>query len=106
MEIILVIVLIAACIGWIIKNYKTNAEPAQEVLSRKDYYNKVYLKSNAWKRKRYVVLKRDNWKCIYCGAKAQQVHHKNSKSIKFTPNLKSCLVELNVVTNLYKKFPL
>ncbi len=81
MEIILVIVLIAACIGWIIKNYKTNAEPAQEVLSRKDYYNKVYLKSNAWKRKRYVVLKRDNWKCIYCGAKAQQVHHKRYAKI-------------------------
>ena len=35
-----------------------------------------YLKSDAWKRKRYVVLKRDNWKCQYCGAKATQVHHK------------------------------
>lgn len=35
-----------------------------------------YLKSDAWKRKRYVVLKRDNWTCQLCGAKATQVHHK------------------------------
>ena len=34
-----------------------------------------YLKSDAWRKKRYVVLKRDNWKCQYCGAKATQVHH-------------------------------
>lgn len=34
-----------------------------------------YLKSDAWKRKRYVVLKRDNWTCQSCGAKATQVHH-------------------------------
>ena len=26
--------------------------------------------------KRYVVLKRDNWLCLYCGEKATQVHHK------------------------------
>ena len=35
-----------------------------------------YLKSDAWKRKRYVVLRRDNWTCQLCGAKATQVHHK------------------------------
>ena len=29
-----------------------------------------YLKSDAWKRKRYVVLKRDNHKCQICGDKA------------------------------------
>lgn len=43
---------------------------------RRDYYREVYLKSDEWKRKRYVVLKRDNWKCVYCGAQATQVHHK------------------------------
>ena len=42
---------------------------------RRDYYRE-YLKSDAWKRKRYVVLKRDNWTCQYCGAKATEVHHK------------------------------
>jgi 5-methylcytosine-specific restriction endonuclease McrA len=42
---------------------------------RRDYYND-YLKSDAWKRKRYVVLKRDNWRCVYCGGYATQVHHK------------------------------
>ena len=34
-----------------------------------------YLISDAWKRKRYVVLKRDNNKCRICGDKATQVHH-------------------------------
>ena len=42
---------------------------------RRDYYRNVYLKSDDWRRKRYVVLKRDNWKCVYCGARATQVHH-------------------------------
>lgn len=43
---------------------------------RRDYYRNDYLKSDEWKRKRYVVLKRDNWRCVYCGANATQVHHK------------------------------
>jgi 5-methylcytosine-specific restriction endonuclease McrA len=43
---------------------------------RRNYYRNEYLKSDEWRRKRYVVLKRDNWRCIYCGAPATQVHHK------------------------------
>lgn len=43
---------------------------------RRDYYRNDYLKSEAWRRKRYVVLKRDNWRCVYCGGRATQVHHK------------------------------
>jgi len=43
---------------------------------RRDYYRNEYLKSDDWKRKRFVVLKRDNWRCVYCGARATQVHHK------------------------------
>jgi|TARA_X000001036_G_scaffold152108_1_gene144445 5-methylcytosine-specific restriction endonuclease McrA len=43
-------------------------------ISRRDYY-RDYLKSDAWRRKRYVVLKRDNWTCQECGAKATEVHH-------------------------------
>ena len=42
---------------------------------RRDYYRDTYLKSDAWQRKRYVVLKRDNWRCVYCGGRATQVHH-------------------------------
>jgi len=42
--------------------------------SRRDLYRE-YLKSDDWKRKRYVVLKRDNWRCVYCGGAATQVHH-------------------------------
>ena len=41
---------------------------------RRDYY-RDYLKSDEWQRKRYVVLKRDNWRCVYCGGRASQVHH-------------------------------
>ena len=43
---------------------------------RRDYYRNVYLKSDEWRRKRYVVLKRDNWCCVYCSSRATQVHHK------------------------------
>jgi 5-methylcytosine-specific restriction endonuclease McrA len=43
---------------------------------RRSYYRNEYLKSDDWQRKRYVVLKRDNWRCVYCGAPATQVHHK------------------------------
>ena len=43
---------------------------------RHHYYRNHYLKSDAWQRKRYVVLKRDNWRCVYCGARATEVHHK------------------------------
>jgi HNH endonuclease len=45
-------------------------------MSRRDYYIEVYLKSDEWQRKRYMVLKRDNWKCVYCGEPASEVHHK------------------------------
>ena len=44
-------------------------------IARRDYYRE-YLKTDDWQRKRYVVLKRDNWICQKCGAKANQVHHK------------------------------
>lgn len=41
---------------------------------RREYYRNFYLKSDVWER--YVVLKRDNRRCVYCLAKATQVHHK------------------------------
>jgi len=41
---------------------------------RRDYYHE-YLKSDEWQRKRYIVLRRDNYTCVYCGNKATQVHH-------------------------------
>ncbi len=51
-------------------------EISRATLPRREYYRNVYLNSDAWKRKRFVVLRRDNWRCVYCGAKATQVHHK------------------------------
>ncbi len=56
-------------------------EIARMFLTRQDYYREVYLKSDAWKRKRYVVFKRDNWRCVYCGKNATQVHHKKYAKI-------------------------
>ena len=43
-------------------------------IERRDTYRE-YLKTDDWKRKRYVVLKRDNWTCQHCGVPATQVHH-------------------------------
>lgn len=42
---------------------------------RRDRYHE-YLKSDAWQRKRHVVFKRDGWRCVHCGRRATQVHHK------------------------------
>lgn len=57
------------------KIYKIRDSDGIVYLSRRDYYRNVYLKSEAWQRKRFVVLKRDNWKCVHCGQKATEVHH-------------------------------
>jgi 5-methylcytosine-specific restriction endonuclease McrA len=65
--IIIVVVILALIKRW---HFETNRK------RRRDYYRDVYLKSEAWQRKRYLVLKRDNWRCVYCGSKATQVHHK------------------------------
>jgi hypothetical protein len=46
---------------------------------RRNYYRNVYLKSDAWQRKRYVVLKRDNWQCTYCGARPHKFTTKDTQ---------------------------
>jgi 5-methylcytosine-specific restriction endonuclease McrA len=43
---------------------------------RRTYYREDYLKSDNWKRKRALVLKRDRYRCVFCGNRATQVHHK------------------------------
>ena len=68
----IVILLLVLLVAWAFKNWNFEVSRKQ----RRDYYRDVYLKSEAWQRKRYVVMKRDNWRCVYCGAKATQVHHK------------------------------
>ncbi|KAF5043430.1 hypothetical protein DSECCO2_502320 [anaerobic digester metagenome] len=70
MEVLLIIV--AGIAIYIFKQWQFDVKRKR----RRDYYRNVYLKSDDWKRKRYVVLKRDNWRCVYCGARATQVHHK------------------------------
>ena len=43
---------------------------------RRTFYRDEYLKSDDWQRKRALVLKRDRYRCVYCGTRASQVHHK------------------------------
>lgn len=70
MEVLLIILILVG--GYLLKQFRFN----QKRIQRRDYYRNTYLKSDAWQRKRYVVLKRDNWTCVYCGNRATQVHHK------------------------------
>ena len=67
-----ILVILGVIVFWLFKQWMFEMERK----SRRDYYNDEYLKSDAWRRKRYVVLKRDNWRCVYCGGRATQVHHK------------------------------
>jgi len=70
MEVLLIIVVVIAIFvfKWWLFDIKRK--------KRRDYYRNVYLKSDEWQRKRYVVFKRDNWRCVYCGERATEVHHK------------------------------
>ena len=72
MEYQILLLIIIAVIIFVFKRWVFNVRRKQ----RRDYYRNEYLKSDDWRRKRYVVLKRDNWRCVYCGARATQVHHK------------------------------
>jgi 5-methylcytosine-specific restriction endonuclease McrA len=66
---------IILCIGivlWAFKQFLFEIKRRR----RQAYYRDVYLKSDEWQRKRYVVLRRDNWCCVYCGERATEVHHK------------------------------
>ena len=62
-----VVVLKVAADSWV-----TNRKREQ----RRTFYRDEYLKSVDWKRKRAVVLQRDRYRCVYCGVRASQVHHK------------------------------
>lgn len=72
MDFNILLILIIGFVGWLFERWMFNIKRKR----RHNYYRNVYLKSDAWKRKRYVVLKRDNWKCVHCGNRATQVHHK------------------------------
>jgi hypothetical protein len=72
MENLIIIGVIIFVVSILIRRLLFNIKRAR----RRDYYRNEYLKSDEWRRKRYVVLQRDNWRCVYCGARAAQVHHK------------------------------
>lgn len=66
------ILILSVILVFALKHYSFEHKRKQ----RQNYYRNDYLNSDAWQRKRYVVLKRDNWHCVYCGERATQVHHK------------------------------
>jgi hypothetical protein len=66
-----IVLVLSALTLFIIKRFVFESKTKQ----RGEFYNNVYLKSDDWKRKRYIVLKRDNWRCVDCGNKATEVHH-------------------------------
>jgi 5-methylcytosine-specific restriction endonuclease McrA len=66
------ILIVAVLAIWLFKRLVFEIKRRQ----RRDYYRNDYLKSDEWRRKRHVVLKRDNWRCVYCGGRATQAHHK------------------------------
>lgn len=68
-----ILILIAVVYSLLISAKRFRFNSARE--RRRKYYREVYLKSDDWRRKRYVVLKRDNWRCVYCGDRATEVHH-------------------------------
>lgn len=76
MGILILSILVFVIVVLILKDSDSKSESRPRPMSRREYYNEVYLKSDEWKRKRYVVLRRDKWRCVYCGDLATQVHHK------------------------------
>ena len=58
------VVIIFVVLGVLIGNFRRKL--------RRDYYRNDYLQSEAWQRKRYLVFKRDNWRCVYCGERANK----------------------------------
>jgi hypothetical protein len=44
----------------------------QQLASGRD----AYRKSDEWQRKRALVMKRDNYRCVYCRARASRIHQK------------------------------
>jgi len=42
---------------------------------RRKHYRNDYLNSKEWKIKRALVLRRDSFRCRFCGKPAHQVHH-------------------------------
>lgn len=72
MNVQIIILLIAAVATYAFKRFLFEIKRKR----RQRYYRNVYLQSDEWKRKRYLALERDNWQCVYCGARATQVHHK------------------------------
>ena len=71
-------VFITIAIGFLIfvLIYSLKTSLGNRKLSWKEKYQED-LKTDLWKRKREKILKRDNYKCQWCGStKELQVHHK------------------------------
>ena len=64
------------------KNIKIRKRNKKNQSNREIYIS--YLKSNKWKKIRYIVAKRDNYTCQSCGKNVLngfEIHHRNYKHI-------------------------
>lgn len=47
---------------------------------------KIAVNMGKWETARKIILARDNWMCIRCGAEATDVHHRKAKKMGGTKN--------------------
>lgn len=64
---------------FVIKKRASRSSSTDEIADtrseRQRYYQDVYLRSRDWRIKRSLVLRRDAYRCRYCGERATEVHH-------------------------------
>jgi 5-methylcytosine-specific restriction endonuclease McrA len=69
-----------------------------------------YLLSEAWQNKRLIILERDNYKCVHCGAEEYlNVHHLTYKHFKKERNeelVTLCKTCHSTLHSIYKSLPL
>lgn len=68
-------------------------ERSLSFIKSQDYYRNVYLKSDAWKRKRNLIMDYYDYKCQNCESKATDVHHLSYDNIfieKFSDLMPLC----------------
>ena len=94
----------------LLREYKSYSKFTKDFWKR--YYK--YLQSKEWKLLRQEVFKRDGYKCLLCGNKANHCHHisysmflktGNSKRLECASLCKSCHDKIHGIKKREKKLP-
>jgi len=74
----LAFLVIVAILRLLSRGFKSSSRQSRRAQARAAWRAEYqqYLQSDAWRHKRYLVLRRDNWECVECGRRATEVHHK------------------------------